>query len=260
MLWPPLLGTSHCGLGHLTMAVNSGERSVWPPGDPPGTCRHLQGHLIVATALGSPQRSHQPQGHVTVGTISMATSSKDMSPPWPQALGTPHHCAYQLLGCTITNISAWGHCIVAMLLPHRPPLGHLSTDATSRDPSPGPSAPGMRHRSPVPSPRTRYHVLSCPPSHLTYFRTLCRPKHWDLGVTWRCGGFHCHHRLLGGEHHSNLPPPTLGGSGDPQGHTSNTISTLVPIAHRKSHHSWYSLGTSPSCCLSLQEKKLGGGK
>lgn len=96
-LWPLLLDTSHCGLGLLTMATNSGETSVWPPRDPPATCHHLQGHLIVATTLGSPHCSHQPQGHVTVGTIIMSTSSGDTL---TQMLypGTSHQ-VLQIQGC-----------------------------------------------------------------------------------------------------------------------------------------------------------------
>lgn len=132
-LWPPLLGTPHRGLGHF-MAMNSGETSVWPPtpgrahcghhpGAPPGTCHHLQGQLIMATALGSPHCSHQPQGHGTVGTISTAISSKGLSPLWPPALGRPQHWGYQLLGHTTTDISAWGHCTMAMSPPQPPALG-----------------------------------------------------------------------------------------------------------------------------------------
>lgn len=139
---PGALGTAHCGhhcWGHLTVAWDT---SSWPralvrpqcgphPGDPPGTCHHLQGHLMVATALGSPHCSHQPQGHVTVKChLSMATSSRDVSPLWPPALGTPGHCADQLLGHSTTNVSAWGHCTMALSLL----WGHLSAGATSRAP------------------------------------------------------------------------------------------------------------------------------
>lgn len=128
--------------GQPTVATTAGDISSWPralvrpqcgphPGDPPGTCHHLQGHLMVATALGSPRCSHQPQGHVTVKChLSMATSSRDVSPLWPSALGTPGHCADQLLGHSTTNVSAWGHCTMALSLL----WGHLSAGATSRAP------------------------------------------------------------------------------------------------------------------------------
>lgn len=188
---PP--GTPHDG-------HSSGVTTEEPPAS--GTCHsgyHLHGH----------------QGYVT----TVAT-----------ALGTPHHCAYQLLGHSYQHqcLGTLHHGCHSHQL-----WGHLSTGATSRDPS-----PGMCH-SPGTSPGTCHHLPD--------LGTLCPPKHWDLGVTWSCAGCHCHH--------SDVPTSQLGAAGIPRSHRTSP----VPTAHRRSHHPRWHFEAALSSCLSLEEK-FGGGK
>lgn len=169
-MWPPAPGRAQCG--HL------GTLQEPPRG------HYLQGHLIVATALGSPHCTHQPQGPCHSGY---------------------HLHEHQLQGyaTTMATNQLWGHLTILLISFWDTPL--LTSVLGDTAPWPyhdhshlwdtsiqllDPGTPHQTHqlqecvKPPRASPRTYYQVPSCPPSHLMHFGTLC-----PLSTgTWRSPG------------------------------------------------------------------------